>query len=58
MNKIEINTEKGKFLLNGKPIKNATEITIKIIPSGIPEVKLTVISALDMKLDNCNLTNL
>jgi hypothetical protein len=58
MNKLEIDTEKNKFLLNGKPIKNATEITVKFTPNRLPEVKLTVISKLAVKMDNCNLNQL
>lgn len=50
MNKIEIDTEKQKYLLNGEPIKGLKEITISVTVDGIPEVTLTVMSELDIKL--------
>ena len=58
MNKIEIDTEKQKYLLNGEPIKGLKEITINITTDGFPEVTLTVASELDAKIDNCCLTKL
>ena len=57
MNKLEIDTEKNKFLLNGKPIKNATEITIRITPNDIPEATITVMCETDMVLNNCELAD-
>ena len=54
MNKLEIDTEKNKFLLNGKPIKNSTEITIRITPNDIPEATITVMCETDMVLNNCD----
>ena len=57
MNEIEINTQENKFLLNGSPIVNVTEITIKITPESVPEVTLTVNSELDIKLDKCELSD-
>ena len=56
MNKIEIDTEKQKYLLNGEPIKGLKEITINITTDGFPEVTLTVESELDAEIDNCCLT--
>ena len=50
-------TEKNKFLLNGKPIKNATEITIRITPNDIPEATITVMCETDMVLNNCELAD-
>lgn len=58
MNKIEIDTEKQKYLLNGKPIKGLTEITINITTDGIPKVTLTVMSELDAEFNNCCLIEL
>lgn len=57
MCKLEIDSEKQKYLLNGKPIENATEIIIRITPEGIPEVKLTIMSDLNITLEDCNLTD-
>lgn len=57
MNKLEINTEKREFLLNGKPIENATEITIRITPDSVPEAKITVMCKADMVLNNCELVD-
>ena len=58
MNKIEIDTEKQKYLLDGKPIKGLKEITINITTDGIPEVTLTVMGELDAKFNNCCLTKI
>ena len=58
MNKIEIDTEKKVFLLNGKPMHGVTKITINIEPLKIPEVMLTVMSELDIKLDDFDLKDL
>lgn len=57
MCKLEIDSEKQKYLINGHPIENATEIIIRITPEGIPEVKLTIMSDLDITLEDCNLTD-
>ena len=57
MCKLEIDSEKQKYLLNGKPIENATEIIIRITPEGIPEVELTIMSDLNITLEDCNLTD-
>ncbi len=55
MNKIEIDTEKKVFLLNGQPMHGVTKITINIEAMKIPEVMLTVMSELDIKLDDFDL---
>ena len=56
MNKLEINTEEHKYLLNGKPIDYATEINIKITANSLPEVKITTMCELEAALKECNLT--
>lgn len=56
MNKLEINTEEQKYLLDGKPIDNATEIDIKISAGKPPEAKITRICESEVNLRDCELT--
>ena len=56
MNKLEINTEECKYLLNGKPIEGAKEINIKITADNPPEAEITKVCELDVNLKDCDLT--
>ena len=51
MNTLEINTKENKYLLDGTPITSAAEITIRLTPYELPEIKLTLFGNVNAKLD-------
>ncbi len=57
MNKLQINTEENQYLLNGKPIDFATEITIRIVPNEIPTAKVKVMCDMDINISECEVSN-
>lgn len=56
MNKLEIDTKNRKYYLNGKPIENATKITITLTPDSVPEVSITVNSDIKLSVSDLKLT--